>query len=150
MYAGSYREAIPLFGIFYPVWELMIPVCGMLIFYWVYKLFSSTVFLRTLDIVAHGATHAALMSTSRFPLVLQGSPCRSSFARLGEQQPHSSRVRLPLSILLVLPRVFDGFRFTVFCVFFWPAQNLHFTKGFEGFRGAVFFWPSLFGLVLQT
>ena len=86
----------------------------MMIFYWFYKVSGFTVFLRTLDIVAHGATHAALMNTSWFPLGLEGFPCRSSYSRLGEQQPHSSRMGSPLSILLVLPMVFDGFRITVF------------------------------------
>ena len=57
-----------------------------------------------------------------------------------------------MSILLVLPRVLmvsvspcSAFLLAKPIL----AKHLHFTKVSEGFWGSVFFWPSLFGLVLE-
>jgi len=43
---------------------------SIVVFYWFYKVFRFTVFLRTLENVAQGATNAALTGEARFLLVL--------------------------------------------------------------------------------
>ena len=82
---------------------------GITVFHWVYKGIQSTMFVLTRDTIVHGVTHAAPMRNVDFPLVLQGFPCRTACAQLGDAAAGLFPQRCHLAISARFPMGFDDF-----------------------------------------